>query len=85
MDSRLLLDVGELLDKESMLKIGDLLESKELSYSICVLGDIVLLDIEVILSNELIVLVPRDELFIPPFSKVDRFVLLYIGAAIPLK
>jgi hypothetical protein len=81
-DSRLLLDARELSDKESMSKTGDLLESKELSYSICVLGDVVLLDAEAILSNELIVLVPRDELSI---SEVDRFVLLHIGAVIPLK
>ena len=43
------------------------------------------MDAEAILSNELIVLVPRDELSIPSFSEVDRFVLLYIGAVIPLK
>ena len=82
MDSRLLLDARELSDKELMLKIEDLLESKELSYSICVLGDVVLLDVEAILSNELIVSVLRDELSI---SKVDRFVLLHIGAVMPLK
>jgi hypothetical protein len=77
-----LLDTRELLDKELMLKIGDLLESKELLYSICVLGDIVLLNVEAILSNELIVLVLRDKLSI---SKVDCFVLLHIGAVMPLK
>ena len=80
-----LLDAGEHSDKESMLKIGDLLESEELSYSICVSGDAVLLGVEAILSDELIVLVPRDELSIPSFSEVDRFVLLPIGAVIPLK
>lgn len=78
-------DARELLDKESMLKTGDLLESKELSYSICVSSDAVLLDAEAILSNKLIVLVLRDELSVLPFSKVDRFVLLCIGAVIPLK
>jgi hypothetical protein len=77
-----LLDAKELLDKESMSKTGDLLESKELSYSICVLGDAVLLDAEAILFNKLIVLVLRDELSV---SEVDRFVLLCIGAVIPLK
>jgi hypothetical protein len=84
-DSRLLLDARELSNKESMLKVGDILESEELLYSICVSGDVVLLDVEAILSDELIVLVPRDELSIPSFSEVDRFVLLYIGAVIPLK
>jgi hypothetical protein len=84
-DSRLLSDAGELSDKELMSKAGDLLESEELSYSICVSGDAVLSDAEAILSDELIVSVPRDELSIPPFSEVDRFVLLRIGAVIPLK
>ena len=82
MDSRLLSDAGELSDKESMSKTGDLLESEELSYSICVSGDAVLSDAEAILSDELIVSVPRDELSV---SEVDRFVLLRIGAVIPLK
>lgn len=41
MDFKLLLDARELSDKESMLKIGDLLESEELLCGICVLGDIV--------------------------------------------
>ena len=82
MDSRLLSDAGELSDKESMSKAGDILESEELSYSICVSGDAVLSDAEAILSDELIVSVPGDELSV---SEVDRFVLLRIGAVIPLK
>jgi hypothetical protein len=77
-----LLDAKELLNKESMSKTGDLLESKELLYSICVLGDTVLLDAKAILFNKLIVLVLRDKLSV---SKVNCFVLLCIGAVIPLK
>jgi len=65
-----------------MSKTGDLLKSKELLHSIFVLGNIVLSDTKAILFNKLIILVPRDELFVPPFSKVDCFVLLYISAII---
>lgn len=68
-----------------MSKAGDILKSKELLYSIYVLGDAVLLDAKAILFDKLIVLVPKDELSVPSFSKVDCFVLLCIGAVIPLK
>jgi hypothetical protein len=78
-------DAKKLLDKESISKTRDLLESKELLYNICVLGDAVLSDAKAILFNKLIVLVPRNELSVPPFSKVNRFVLLCISAVIPLK
>ena len=77
-----LLDAKELLDKESMSKTRDLLKSKELLYSICVSGNAVLSNAKAILSNKLIVLVLKDELSV---SKVNRFVLLCIGAVIPLK